>query len=172
MITIYGCTRQGTQVLCDTDFNNQNQHSTQVNTAWWGDMYMVDQNGDRHQRASAYFVNGAGEPREVLDIPYGQSARYIMVFNDFSPNVATAGLHSAYGKIDIENMALDGSGGGSVQGADQGQAGGANSAVGNSVNGVTDSVKNTGKQRAGEARDKAVNKANDSLQKMMDRIPH
>jgi hypothetical protein len=173
MITIYGCTRQGTQVLCDTDFNNQNQHSTQVNTAWWGDMYMVDQNGDRHQRASAYFVNGAGEPREVLDIPYGQSARYIMVFNDFSPNVATAGLHSAYGKIDIENMALDGSGGGSVQGADQSQAAAAgNSAVGNSVNGMKDSVKNTGKQRAGEARDKALDKANGSLQKMMDRIPH
>jgi hypothetical protein len=173
MITIYGCTRQGTQVLCDMDFNNQNQHSTQVNTVWWGDMYMVDQNGDRHPRASAYFVNGAGEPREVLDIPYGQSARYIMVFNDFSPNVATAGLHSAYGKIDIENMALDGSGGGTVQGADQGQAATAgNSAVGNSVNGMTDSVKNSGKQRAGEARDKAINKANDSLQKMMDKIPH
>src|SRR5204862_567646 len=37
MLTIYGCTRQGTQVLCDTDFNNQNQRVTQINTAWWHD---------------------------------------------------------------------------------------------------------------------------------------
>jgi hypothetical protein len=173
MLTVYGCTRQGSQVLCDTDFNNQNQRATQVNTAWWGDVYLVDQNGDRHQRASAYFVNGAGEPREVLDIPYGQSARYIMVFNDFNQNVASVGFHSVYGNIAIENMSLDGSGGTVAGGDQQAQAASqGSSAVGNSVNGVTDSLKNNGKQRAGDARDKAVNKANDSMQKLMDRIPH
>jgi hypothetical protein len=173
MLTIYGCTRQGTQVLCDTDFNNQNQRLTQINTAWWRDVYLVDQYGDRHQRASAYFVNGAGEPREMLDIPYGGSARYIMVFNDFSANVGTVGLHSAYGNIDIENMSLDGSGGAAAGGDQAAQANTqGNSAVGNSVNGVTDSLKNSGKQRASDAKDKAVNKANDSMQKLMDRIPH
>ncbi len=173
MLTVYGCTRQGTQVLCDTDFNNQNQRTTQVNTAWWRDVYLVDQYGDRHQRASAYFVNGAGEPRETLDIPYGQSARYIMVFNDFNQNVGSVGFHSVYGNIDIENMGLDGSGGTAAGGDQQAQAGAqGNSAVGNSVNGVTDSLKTDGKQHASDARDKAVNKANDSMQKLMDRIPH
>lgn len=173
MLTVYGCTRQGSQVLCDADFNNQNQRVTQVNTAWWRDVYLVDQYGDRHQRASAYFVNGAGEPREMLDIPYGQSARYIMVFNDFNPNVGSVGFHSVYGNIDIENMSLDGSGGTVAGGDQQAQAAAqGNSAVGNSVNGATDSLKANGKQRASDARDKAVNKANDSMQKLMDRIPH
>jgi hypothetical protein len=173
MLTIYGCTRQGAQVLCDTDFNNQNQNSTLVNTAWWRDMYFVDQNGDRHQRATAYFVNGAGEPRESLDIPYGQSARYIMVFNDVPANVSTGGIHSVYGNINIENMSLDGSGGAVASGDQQAQAGAqGNSAVGNSVNGMTDSLKTNGKQRASDAQNKAINKANDSMQKLMDRIPH
>src|SRR5581483_1364414 len=175
MLTVYGCTRQGTQVLCDTDFNNQNQRLTQINTAWWRDVYLVDQYGDRHQRASAYFVNGAGEPREMLDIPYGQSARYIMVFNDFNANVNSVGFHSVYGNIDIENMSLDGSGGNAAQaGADESAQGSpqGNSAVANSVGGMKDSLKNNGKQRASDARDKAMNKANDSMQKLMDRIPH
>ena len=96
-----------------------------------------------------------------------------MVFNDFSANVGTVGLHSAYGNIDIENMSLDGSGG-TVAGGDQSAQAitQGSSAVGNSVNSTTDSLKNSGKQRASDARDKAMNKANDSMQKLMDRIPH
>ena len=160
--------------MCDTDFNNQNQRVTQVNTAWWRDVYLVDQNGDRHQRASAYFVNGAGEPREMLDIPYGQSARYIMVFNDFAQNVSTVGFHSVYGNIDVENMSLDGSGGGTVQGGDQSAQASpqGSSTVKDSVNGMKTSVKDTGKQRASDAKDKAMTKGNDSLQNLMNKIPH
>ena len=147
MLTVYGCTRQGTQVLCDTDFNNQNQRTTQVNTAWWRDVYLVDQYGDRHQRASAYFVNGAGEPRETLDIPYGQSARYIMVFNDFSTRTSgrwasTRSTATSTSKTWAWMGVVGTAAGGSQQAQADPQG---NSAVGNSVNGVTDSLKNDGK---------------------------
>jgi hypothetical protein len=37
---------------------------------------------------------------------------------------------------------------------------------------MTDSLKTNGKQRASDAQNKAINKANDSMQKLMDRIPH
>lgn len=172
MLTIYGCARQGNQVVCDMDFNNQNQHQTMVNTQWWRDMYVVDAFGDRHQRGSAYFVNGAGEPRETLDIPYGQTARYIMVFNEVPANAPTVSLHSPYGSIDIENIGLDG--GGAAQGGGQAPAqnvsqGG--NAVTDTANGMKDTVMNSGKQHAADARDKAVNKANDSLQKMLNKLP-
>jgi hypothetical protein len=174
MLTIYGCVRQGTQVACDTDFNNQNQYNTQVTNGWWRDAYLVDQFGDRHARASAYFVNGAGQPRESIDIPYGQSARYIMIFNDIPANAATASLHSPYGPIDVENMALDGSstsvadnsGGQAAQGSSAGNA------AGSAASGAAQNAENTGKQAASQAADKANKKANDSLQNLMNKIPH
>ena len=173
MLTIYGCARQGNQVVCDMDFNNQNQHQTMVNTQWWRDMYVVDAFGDRHQRGSAYFVNGAGEPRETLDIPYGQTARYIMVFNEVPANAPTVSLHSPYGSIDIENIGLDGGaaaaqGGGQVPAQNVSQGG---NAATDTANGMKDTVTNAGKQHAADARDKAVNKANDSLQKMLNKLP-
>lgn len=173
MLTIYGCARQGNQVVCDMDFNNQNQHQTMVNTQWWRDMYVVDAFGDRHQRGSAYFVNGAGEPRETLDIPYGQTARYIMVFNEVPANAPTVSLHSPYGSIDIENMGLDGGAaaaqsGGQVPAQNVSQGG---NAVTDTANGMKDTVTSAGKQHAADARDKAVNKANDSLQKMLNKLP-
>ncbi|HEX3319101.1 MAG TPA: hypothetical protein VHR84_00220 [Terriglobales bacterium] len=174
MLTIYGCARQGNQVVCDMDFNNQNQHQTMVNTQWWRDMYVVDAFGDRHQRGSAYFVNGAGEPRETLDIPYGQTARYIMVFNEVPANAPTVSLHSPYGSIDIENIGLDG-GGAAAQGGGQAVPAQNVSQGGNAVtdtaNGMKDTATNAGKQHAADARDKAVNKANDSLQKMLNKLP-
>ena len=159
------------------DFNNQNQQQTQINTGWWRDLYLVDQFGDRHPRGSAYFVNGAGEPRDTIDIPYGQSARYIMVFNEVSTNAATVSLHSAYGNIHIENIGLD-AGAAAAAAQPAGQAteaqapAQATSAAGNAASGIKDNATAVGKQRAGEARDKAVNKANDSINKLMNKIPH
>jgi hypothetical protein len=46
----------------------------------------------------------------------------------------------------------------------------ASNVVANTTNGMKENIKNTGKQRAGEARDKAINKANDSLQNLMNKI--
>ena len=180
MLTVYGCTRQGAQVVCDTDYNNQNQNQTHVENNWWRDAYVVDQFGDRHVRASAYFVNGEGQPRESIDIPYGQGARYILVFNDVSPNVTMVGLHSAYGPMNIENIGLDGGAGAANSSGGQTDAAngassagtGASNGASNAANGAKDTLKNTGKQRAGEAQDKLMKKGNDSLQKMMDKIPH
>lgn len=166
MLTIYGCVRQGSQVACDCDFNNQNQNRTQYDTNWWRDTYVIDQFGDRHARASGYFVNGEGKPRETIDIPYGQSSRYIMIFNDVSSNAASVSLHSAYGQLDVENMALDGNTNGGAGNA--ANAGSDNSSVAD----TGQALKNTGKQQADAAKGKAMDKANQSLQKALNKIPH
>jgi hypothetical protein len=172
MLTIYGCGRQGVQVVCDTDFNNQNQSQTHVDINWWRDAYVVDQFGDRHNRASAYFVNGEGLPREAIEIPYGQSARYILVFNDVSTNVAQVSLHSPYGPLDIENIGLDAqaqAASGTNQAAD---ASGQANADPNSVAGAAQSLKDAGQQRAADAQKKAVGTGQDAVQKLLDKVPH
>jgi len=170
MLTVYGCGRQGAQVVCDTDFNNQNQNQTHVEINWWRDAYLVDQFGDRHNRGSAYFVNGEGLPRESIEIPYGQSARYIFVFNDVSPNVAQVSLHSPYGPLDIENIGLDTAA--VANGNQAADASGQANADPNSVAGTAQSLKNTGKQRAADAQKKAVGTGQDAVQKLLDKVPH
>jgi hypothetical protein len=175
MITIYGCVRQGTQVACDADFNNQNQNNTMVTNGWWGDMYVVDSNGDRHNRASAYFVNGAGEPRDRIDIPYGQAARYILMFNDVPSNVSTVSVHSAYGQIDIENIRIDGSNNAAPAAAASGASGSDQpaQAQGSSPTGqASQDIKNTGKQAATDAQQKAVGKGQDTLNNWLNKVPH
>jgi hypothetical protein len=170
MLTIYGCGRQGAQVVCDTDFNNQNQNQTHVEINWWRDAYLVDQFGDRHNRGSAYFVNGEGLPRESIEIPYGQSARYIFVFNDVSPNVAQVSLHSPYGPMDIENIGLDTAA--VANGNQAADASGQTNTDPNSVAGAAQSLKDAGKQRAADAQKKALGTGQDALQKVLDKVPH
>ena len=65
-------------------------------------------------------------------------------------------------------------GGGAVQGGDQSAQASpqGSSTVKDSVNGMKTSVKDTGKQRASDAKDKAMTKGNDSLQNLMNKIPH
>ncbi len=166
LLTVYGCSRQGSQVACDADFNNQNQRQTQLNNGWWRDMYVVDQNGDRHERSTAYFVNPEGQPRETIDVPYGQSARYILVFNDVSPNVSMVSLHSVYGQLNIQNIPLDAA----AAAASPGQAPGQPGAVGNAVSGTTDTLRTTGKQTASDAQQKAMGKGQDALQKLLNKV--
>jgi hypothetical protein len=173
-LTIYGCVRQGSQVACDTDFNNQNPNNTFVQNNWWRDAYLVDQFGDRHARATAYFVNGAGQPRDSIDIPYGQSARYIWIFNDVPGNAATASLHSPYGPIDVENMLLDAdaqNASGSAGGNGGGQASSGNGS-GNAAGNAGSSAVNSAVGQATDAQNKAVKKANDAIQNQLNKIPH
>jgi hypothetical protein len=109
ILTVYGCTRQGTQVLCDADLSNQNKTETQVQSSVaWKDAFIIDDRGDRHQRSSGFFVNVDGDQRQAMDIPYGQSARYIFVFNDVSPKVQQVTLKSATGGLNVENIPVAG----------------------------------------------------------------
>ncbi len=107
IMTLYGCTRNGTQVLCDSDLSNQDSKNTQVQSASIGnDAYIIDDRGDRHTRTGGFFVNVDGDQRTNMDIPYGQSARYILVFNDVPAKVQQVSLISTTGALNVENIAV------------------------------------------------------------------
>ncbi len=166
ILTVYGCTRQGSTVLCDTDLSNQRQGNTEFNTQYWYHTFLVDDRGDRHRRASAYFLNADGEPRQMLDISYGQSARLIMVFNDVSPNAATAKLISTGAELNVENISLNGQ---QAQPAAAGtQAAKAQPAVvSNATAGAQSTVQDT-KDKATAAGTDQVNRARDQMNKTLD----
>ncbi len=105
IMTLYGCTRNGTQVLCDSDLSNQDSKNTQVQSASIGnDAYIIDDRGDRHARTGGFFVNVDGDQRTNMDIPYGQSARYILVFNDVPAMVQQVSMISTTGGLNVENI--------------------------------------------------------------------
>jgi len=105
ILTVYGCTRQGTQVLCDTDLSNQDKSGAQLDSSMaWSDTYVVDDRGDRHQRTIGFFLNVDGQKRINLDVPYGQSVRYILVFNDVPAQVSKISLHGTASTLDVESI--------------------------------------------------------------------
>lgn len=105
ILTVYGCSRQGSQVLCDTDLSNQDKSGTQLDSSMaWSDTYVVDDRGDRHERTIGFFLNADGEKRINLDVPYGQSIRYILVFNNVPAEVSKISLHGATGGLDVESV--------------------------------------------------------------------
>ena len=68
ILTVYGCSRQGTQVSCTTDLSNQNKSDTQLQSSVaWSDAFIIDDRGDRHQRAIGFFLNIDGEKRVDLE---------------------------------------------------------------------------------------------------------
>jgi hypothetical protein len=125
ILTVYGCTRQGTQVLCDSDLSNQNTADTQLQSSVaWKDAFIIDDRGDRHQRSSGFFVNVDGDQRANMDVPYGQSARYIFVFNDVSSKVQQITLKSATGGLNVVNIPVSSADGSSAAAGAGGQEGG------------------------------------------------
>ena len=123
ILTVYGCTRRGTQVLCDADLKNQNATDTQVqSSATWKDAYLVDDRGDRHQRTNSFFVNVDGDQRPAMDIPYGHSARYIFVFNGVSSKVQQVTLTSPADGLNVEDIPVADANGPTGSGASAGQA--------------------------------------------------
>jgi hypothetical protein len=107
ILTVYGCTREGTQALCDTDLSNQDKSGAQLDSSVaWADAFVVDDRGDRHSRTIGFFLNVDGQKRINLDVPYGQSVRYILVFNDVPAQVAKLSLHSTSGTLDVESIPL------------------------------------------------------------------
>jgi hypothetical protein len=107
MLTVIGCMRQGLQVACETQLNNENKTETLMqSSAAWTDTLLIDDRGDRHERSMGFFLNIDGEQRTAMDVPYGQSARYILVFNDVPAKVTTVSLHSPSGGLNVVNIPL------------------------------------------------------------------
>jgi hypothetical protein len=123
ILTVYGCNRLGTQITCDTDLSNQSQTVTQVKSAdAWKDVFLVDDKGDRHVRAMGFFLNEAGAQRMDMVIPYGESSRYILVFNNVPAKVSSVTLKSSQSGLDVEGISVTASGAPAAGGADQGAA--------------------------------------------------
>ena len=107
ILTVFGCMREGLQVACDTELSNQNKSETLVqSSSAWTDMLLIDDRGDRHERFMGFFLNIDGEKRTDMDIPYGQSARFILVFNDVPAKVSSVSLHSSTGGLNVTNITV------------------------------------------------------------------
>jgi hypothetical protein len=106
-LVVYGCGRQDMQVACVTELANQNQKDTLVRAGdVWADAFIVDDRGDRHQRTTGFFLNIDGDQRQQLDITYGKTARFILMFDGVPAKVQKVALRSATGGLDVEEIGL------------------------------------------------------------------
>jgi hypothetical protein len=104
---VYGCGRQDTRVACVTELTNQNQKDSLVQAAdVWKDTFIVDDRGDRHQRSSGFFLNVDGDQRQQLDISYGKTARFVLMFDGVQPKVEKVALRSTTAGLDVEEIGL------------------------------------------------------------------
>lgn len=105
ILTVYGCAQRGTQIMCTTTISNQSKSDTQLHSSLaWGDTFIVDDHGNKHQRSMGYFLNADGEPRLDMDVPYGQTAKYVLVFNNVSGGASKVALHSDSSGLDVEEI--------------------------------------------------------------------
>jgi hypothetical protein len=111
-LVVYGCGRHDTQVACVTDLTNENQKDTLVLSDVWKDAFIVDDRGDRHPRSKGFFLNIDGDQRSQLDIGYGKSARFVLLFDGVQSKVQKVALRSVSGGLDVEDISLIASGGG------------------------------------------------------------
>jgi hypothetical protein len=106
-LVVYGCGRQDTRVACVTELTNQNPKDTLVQAAdVWKDTFIVDDRGDRHQRSSGFFLNIDGDQRQQLDISYGKTARFVLMFDGVQPKVEKVALRSATAGLNVEEIGL------------------------------------------------------------------
>ena len=105
-LVVYGCGRHDTHVACVTDLTNKNQKDTLVQSDVWKDTFIVDDRGDRHPRSKGFFLNIDGDQRSQLDIGYGKSARFVLMFDDVQPKVQKVALRSASSGLDVEDISL------------------------------------------------------------------
>jgi hypothetical protein len=106
-LVVYGCGRQDTRVACVTELTNQNQKDSLVQAAdVWKDTFIVDDRGDRHQRSSGFFLNVDGDQRQQLDISYGKTARFVLMFDGVQPKVEKVALRSTTAGLDVEEIGL------------------------------------------------------------------
>lgn len=106
-LLVYGCARQDKQVACLTELVNQNRQSTLMQAAgMWKDTFIVDDRGDRHTRSGAFFLNVDGDQRPQIDISYGKSAQFVLMFDDVQSRVQKVALRSNAGGLDVEDIIL------------------------------------------------------------------
>jgi hypothetical protein len=106
-LVVYGCGRQDTQVACVTELTNQNQKNTLLQGGdVWKDAFIVDDRGDRHPRTAGFFLNIDGDQRAQLDISYGKTARFILMFDGVPIKVQKVALRSTGGGLDVEEISL------------------------------------------------------------------
>lgn len=106
-LLVYGCGRQDKQVACVTDLVNQNHQDTLVQAAGiWKDAFIVDDRGDRHVRSGGFFLNVDGDQRQQLDISYGKSAQFILMFDNVQTKVQKVALRSTADGLDVEDIGL------------------------------------------------------------------
>jgi hypothetical protein len=116
-LVVYGCGRQDAQVACVTTLANQDQKETLVKAGdVWKDAFIVDDRGDRHVRTSGFFLNVDGDQRPQLDISYGKSARFVLMFDGVQAKVQKVALRSPAGGLDIEEINLVGANAGAPSG--------------------------------------------------------
>jgi hypothetical protein len=106
-LLVYGCARQDKQVACLTELVNQNRQNTLMQASgMWKDAFLVDDRGDRHTRSGAFFLNVDGDQRPQLDISYGKSAQFVLMFDDVQAKVQKVSLRSNVGGLDVEDISL------------------------------------------------------------------
>jgi len=106
-LVVFGCGRQELQVACVTELTNQNQKDTLIQAGdVWKDAFIVDDRGDRHQRSSGFFLNVDGDQRPQLDVSYGKTARFILMFDVVQAKVQKVALRSVNGGLDVEEIGL------------------------------------------------------------------
>jgi hypothetical protein len=106
-LVVYGCGRQGKQVACVNELTNQNQKDTLVQAAdVWKDAFIVDDRGDRHQRSNGFFLNVDGDQRSQIDLSYGKTSRFVLLFDEVQARVQKVALRSNNGGLDVEEIHL------------------------------------------------------------------
>ena len=106
-LVVYGCGRQDTQIACVSELTNKDQKDTLVQAAdVWQDTFIVDDRGDRHVRSGGFFLNIDGDQRSQLDISYGKTAKFILMFSDVQSRVQKVALRSTGGGLDVEDINL------------------------------------------------------------------
>jgi hypothetical protein len=106
-LVVYGCGRKDTRVACVTDLTNTNKTDTlvQASDVWQG-AFLVDDRGDRHQRSNGFFLNIDNDQRSQIDITYGKSARFVLMFDGVSAKVQKVTLRSTTDGLDVEDITL------------------------------------------------------------------
>lgn len=106
-LAVYGCGRQDAQVACVTDVTNQNQKDTLMQAAdVWKNAFIVDDRGDRHQRTAGFFLNIDGDQRSQIDVSYGKTVRFVLMFDSVPTKVQKVALRSGTDSLDVEDINL------------------------------------------------------------------
>lgn len=116
-LVVYGCGRQDAQVACVTELTNQNSKETLVQAGdIWKDTFIVDDRGDRHARSAGFFLNVDGDQRAQIDISYGKTARFVLMFDGVPSKVQKVALRAPGAGLDVEDIGLVAAGSGAPAG--------------------------------------------------------